>query len=212
MIAVKTFIFNPFQENTYVVHDDSQQCLIIDPGCHSLAEQEAITRFIADQQLTPIALINTHCHIDHILGVDYLKQHYSIPFRAHEAEKPLLLHASQQALFYGLDYEGSPEPDGFLKEGDTVEAGTARFVILHIPGHSPGSVALYSEAEKKAFVGDVLFQGSIGRTDLPGGDYETLISGIKEKLMILDPDTVVYSGHGPQTTIGHESNTNPFLN
>jgi len=212
MIEVKTFKFNAFQENTFVVYDESKQCLIIDAGCNSSAEQEEIIQFISDQNLTPVAVVNTHCHIDHILGVDYLKDHYSIPFKVHEGDMPLLLHAKQQALFYGLDYDGSPEPDSYLKEGDILEAGTARFKILHIPGHSQGSIVLYNEAGKKVFVGDVLFQGSIGRTDLPGGDYETLISGIKEKLLILDPDTVVYSGHGPHTTIGHESNTNPFLN
>ena len=212
MIAVKTFIFNSFQENTFVVYDESKQCLIIDAGCNSPAEQQEIIQYITDHKLNPVALINTHCHIDHLLGVGYLKDHFSIPFKAHEGDKFLLLHAEQQALFYGLEFDGSPEPDGYMKDGDILEAGTARFKILHIPGHSPGSVALYSESDKKVFVGDVLFHGSIGRTDLPGGDYNTLISGIKEKLLILDPETVVYSGHGPQTTIGHESSSNPFLN
>ena len=212
MIEVKTFIFNAFQENTFVVYDESKKCLIIDAGCNSPTEHEEIIQFITGQDLTPVALVNTHCHIDHLLGVDYLKKHYSVPFKTHEADKPLLVHAAQQALFYGLEFDGSPEVDGFLEDGDILEAGTASFKILHIPGHSPGSIALYSEPDWKVIVGDVLFRGSIGRTDLPGGDYDTLISGIKEKLLTLDPETVVFSGHGPNTTIGHESISNPFLN
>lgn len=211
MIEVKTFIFNAFQENTFVVYDTSKNCLIIDAGCNSAAERQEIIKFISENQLNPVALVNTHCHIDHILGVDYLKEHYSIPFKIHEADKPLLLHAAQQALFYGLEYEGLPEADEFLEEGDMLDAGMAGFKIFHVPGHSPGSIVLVSETSSHVFVGDVLFQGSIGRTDLPGGDYDTLISGIKEKLMTLPPETVVFPGHGPQTTIGLEKENNPFL-
>ena len=211
MLEVKTFVFNPFQENTYVIYDESRECLIVDAGCNSTEEKQELIRFIRDVHLTPVALINTHCHIDHILGVEYLKVHFSLPFKIHEADKPLLAHAEQQAVIFDLDFGGSPEADGFLRDGDIVEAGTVGLKILHIPGHSPGSIAMYNETGRMVFVGDVLFRGSIGRTDLPGGDYDTLISGIREKLLGLPPETIVYSGHGPPTTIEQEMYNNPFL-
>ena len=211
MITVKKFVFNPFLENTLVLYDESSECIIIDPGCESAAEREMIVSYIAENQLTPIKVVNTHCHIDHILGISFIAENYSVPVYIHRADLPLIERSMDQAEIFGLELSEAPAVTDFLEDGDPAGFGNSELRVLHVPGHSPGGIALYNGEQKFLIAGDVLFQGSIGRTDLPGGDYETLIRGIKEKLLILDEDTLVYSGHGPETTIGEEKNNNPFL-
>lgn len=211
MIHVKIFIFNPFRENTYIVWDDTGECIIIDPGCENAREQDELKSELGKNGLKPVKLINTHCHIDHILGNAFIKDAFSIPLIIHKLELPLLANSDQQAAFFGLESCKQVEPDSFIEEGDTIQFGESEFDVLHIPGHSPGGISLVNRKEKIAFTGDVLFQGSIGRSDLPGGDHNLLIKNIKEKLLLLDPDTIVYPGHGPATKIAIERNTNPFL-
>lgn len=211
MINIKILVFNPFCENTYIVSDETGECIIIDPGCESNREKEELRSEIVKSALKPVRLVNTHCHIDHILGNAFIKKTFSIPLLIHKLELPLLNSAPQQRIIFGLESDESAIPDLFTEEGDRINFGSSELEILHIPGHSPGSIALVNRQEKIAIVGDVLFQGSIGRSDLPGGDFDTLIKNIKEKLLVLSPDTIIYPGHGPSTNISTESRTNPFL-
>ena len=212
MITIKTFIFNPFQENTYLLYDESKECIIIDPGMNSTPEQDMLIKFIESNDLIPKAIVNTHCHIDHILGCCYVKEKYHIPFYIHRLEIPHLENAKQFGEFFGIEIKDPPIPDHYLDEKSVFNFGSSTLQLLHVPGHSEGSIAFYSKKDKLILTGDVLFYGSIGRTDLPGGDYNTLIKNINEKLMSLPKDVIVYPGHGPQTTIQNEYDTNPFLN
>lgn len=212
MLEVRTYVFNSFRVNTYIVSDITGECIIIDPGCENLEEREELISEINKYQLKPVKLINTHCHIDHILGNDFVKKTFSPKFLIHKLDQPLLLNSIEQGMFFGINATSSPLPDSFLNEGDRVKFGDSEFEILHIPGHSPGSIGLLNHDEKIMFTGDVLFQGGIGRTDLPGGDYHTLMNSIKEKILVHDPETVIYPGHGPETNIETEKNSNPFLN
>ncbi len=211
MINIKTFVFNAFQENTYLLSDSSGECIIIDAGCEEPSEKDELADYLEDNGLKPVKLVNTHCHIDHILGVAYLAKKYDLPFYFHESEKALFSHSQNQADMFGLSLELPLEPAGFLNDGEKISFGESILELIHISGHSPGGICFYDEAGKNLISGDVLFLESIGRTDLPGGDYDSLIGGIKEKLLGLDPDTVVYPGHGPTTTIGHEKESNSFL-
>jgi len=211
MIKIETFVFNAFQENTYLLSDPTGECIIIDAGCEQAAEREEFEGYLEDNALKPVKLVNTHCHVDHILGVAYLARKYELPFYFHVSEKALFAHSKNQADFFGLSLELPPEPAGFLNEGDTLNFGESSLELIHIPGHSPGGILIHDPVGKNLISGDVLFSDSIGRTDLPGGDYNALIGGIKGKLWGLDPDTVVYPGHGPTTTIGREKESNPFL-
>ena len=211
MINIETFIFNAFQENTYLLSDPSGECIIIDAGCEEPVEKEELAAYLEDHGLKPVKLVNTHCHVDHILGVAYLAKKYNLPFYFHAAEKALFAHSKNQADMFGLSLELPPEPAGFLNDGDQISFGESTLDVIHIPGHSPGGILIHDPAGKNLISGDVLFRDSIGRTDLPGGDYDSLIGGIKEKLFGLDPETVVYPGHGPTTTIGLEKESNPFL-
>jgi glyoxylase-like metal-dependent hydrolase (beta-lactamase superfamily II) len=211
MIHVKILVFNPFRENTYIVSDETGECIIVDPGCENKKENEQLRSEIISSGLKPVQILNTHCHIDHILGDAFVKGLFSIPLLIHKLEIPLLNSSSQQRMIFGLEEGLTPEPDAFIDEGDMIRFGNTELEVLHIPGHSPGSIALVCHKEKIAFVGDVLFQGSIGRTDLPGGSFDSLIQNIREKLLTLDPETVVYPGHGPATTISTEISSNPFL-
>ena len=213
MISIKIFVFNPFRENTYVAADDTGECIIIDPGCENSWEKEELRSELTKSRLKPVKLINTHCHIDHILGNTFIKKTFLIPLLIHKLELPLLNSAAGQGAFFGLETDKQPvEPDLYVKEGDRIKFGTSEFEVLHVPGHSPGSIVLVNRQEKIAIVGDVLFQGSIGRSDLPGGNSDILIKNIKEKLLVLDPDTIVYPGHGPATNVAAEQTDNPFLN
>ncbi|MBN2276025.1 MAG: MBL fold metallo-hydrolase [Bacteroidales bacterium] len=210
-MKIKTFIFNEFQVNTYVLSDETRECLIIDPGCNDSLHKSELREYILSESLKPTMLVNTHGHIDHIAGNRFVHDAFGILPAIHEQDRFLLGLAQHFADLFGFTTELSPEPAKILNEGDEICFGKTVLKVFHIPGHSPGSIVLYSEEEKMVIAGDVLFSGSVGRTDLPGGDHYTLIRGIREKLMTLPRETVVYPGHGPSTTIGEEYDTNPFL-
>ncbi len=209
-MKIKSFAFNAFQENTFVLFDDSSEALIVDAGCYTDNEINTVVQFLEANNLTPVKLINTHCHIDHIVGINALKKRYNIPFAASMEDNYLVENAIAQGAVFGFSLSEIPVIDENIKEGK-ITFGQSELQVFYVPGHSQGSLAYYSEKDNFVIVGDVLFNGSIGRTDLPKGDYETLITSINTKLMTLPPDTVVYPGHGPATTIGKEHDTNPFL-
>ncbi len=211
MIKVKSFIFNSFEENTYVLSDESGECVIIDPGCHLPDEEQELSSYITDNKLTPRYLLNTHCHIDHVLGNRFVFKTYGLKPVIHPQEKMVLASSGAVATMYGISMESSPEASEFLKEGDTVKFGNSRLEVLFTPGHSPGSITFYSEDQNFIISGDVLFERSIGRTDLPGGNHEVLLKSIAQKLLPLGDSVSVYCGHGPATTIGAERKHNPFL-
>ncbi|MCB0402754.1 MAG: MBL fold metallo-hydrolase [Flavobacteriales bacterium] len=211
MINVHHFTFNGFQENTYVLFDETKECIIIDPGCYSNEEQQDLAYFIQQNELKPVRLINTHCHIDHVLGNAYVASKYNIGLEMHAMDLPTLHATPEYGHLYGFHIEPSPEPTVLLQEGDHITFGNSQLEVLFTPGHSAGHITLVSQEERFIIAGDVLFYGSIGRTDLPGGDYNTLISSIKNKLLPLGDDFKVYSGHGPSTSVGFERENNPFL-
>jgi len=210
-MEVAVFTFNEFSENTYLLYDATKACIIVDPGCNSREEQALFSDFIESNGLTPVKLINTHCHIDHVLGNRYVFEKYGLELIAHQAEIPVLKAADISSKIYQINYDPSPEISSFLEEGEFVEFGETKLEVLFTPGHSPGSISFYHKESKQLIGGDVLFQGSIGRTDLPGGDFDTLISSIKNKIFPLGDEVIVYSGHGPSTTVGNEKKLNPFL-
>lgn len=210
MITVKPFVFNPFSENTYVVYDDTKEAVIIDPGCYEQQERKELDEFIKSNHLTVVLLINTHCHIDHVLGNDFVKENYNVPFLIHKNEESLLRSVKAYAPNYGFRAYKEALPDKFIDENDEVTWGKSELKVIFLPGHSPGHIGLYNPEQKILISGDVLFDGSIGRTDLPGGDLDTLIESIQQKLFILPDDVTVYSGHGNPTTIGKEKKSNPF--
>jgi hydroxyacylglutathione hydrolase len=212
MATVKRFVFNPFQENTYVLFDETCECVIIDPGMYDVDEENELKLFIKSEKLKPVILLNTHCHIDHIFGNRFVKDNFNIPFYAHRLEMDNLMNAPRFAPMFGVKMTASPEPDFFIDEKDSIQFGNTSLKILFTPGHSAGSISFFDESGSYVIAGDVLFQNSIGRTDLPGGDYDTLIKSIRTKLIPLGDNIIVYSGHGPETTTGEEKETNPFLN
>ena len=212
MINIHFFTFNGFQENTYILFDETKECIIIDPGCYSNEEEQELVKFISENNLTPVKLLNTHCHIDHVLGNSFVANKYSIDLEMHEKDLPTLHATPEYGHTFGFNMAKSPEPTTLLKEGDVVKFGSSELDVLFTPGHSAGHIVFISHEQKFIINGDVLFQGSIGRTDLPGGDHNTLIESIKTKLLTLDDDFEVYTGHGSKTTIGYERNHNPFLN
>lgn len=211
MIQIKQFTFNPFSENTYILYDETRECIIVDAGCYERHEEEELESFISSQKLKPVMLVNTHCHIDHVLGNNFVCMKYNLTPVLHKIEVQLLEAAPVYGAEWGIAMHPSPLPNKFLDEGDTVRFGNSELKIFFTPGHSPGSICLHNEEQKIIISGDVLFRESIGRTDLPGGDYATLIKSIKEKLFTLDDATTVFSGHGAQTTIGFEKKYNPFV-
>lgn len=211
-MIIKSIVFNDFQENTYILHDETKECIIIDCGCNSDQENNELDSYISNNLLKPVKLLNTHGHIDHILGNSFAKEKYKIQLYMHEADIIFVEEAFDYGGFFDLDMVEPPLPDSFLNDNDNISFGNSQLKIFHVPGHSPGSVAFYSNEEKFVIVGDVLFKGSIGRTDLPGGNYNTLITGIRTKLFTLDDNVVVYPGHGEKTNIGYEKRNNPFLN
>lgn len=210
MLQVRKFTFNPFMENTYVLYDETKNCVIIDPGCVEKEEENELTEFIQSNQLVVKQLINTHCHIDHVLGNAFVKRKFNVPLIIHPIEEPMLRAVKSYASNYGFFQYQDSTPDSFLNEGDQVIVGNQKLDVLFVPGHSPGHIALYDAATKILIGGDVLFENSIGRTDLPGGDYDTLINSIHQKFFTLPDDVTVYCGHGSETSIGFEKRTNPF--
>lgn len=212
MLFVKKLTYSPFAENTYLLYNQEKDCWIIDPGCYEQAEKEDLKAQINSLQLKPVALINTHCHVDHIFGNAYVHRQYGLLPIAPEKDLFLMHQAPAHARVYGLDgVEASPEPKTYLQDGTSLFLGEDEIKIIEVSGHTPGHVVLYCEKEKFLIGGDVLFDGSIGRTDLPGGNHEELLQNIQSKLYVLDEDTTVYSGHGPETSIGKEKRSNPFV-
>lgn len=210
MLIVKSFVFNPFQENTYVIHDETKACSIIDPGCYEKHEKQELVDYISANSLHVKSLLNTHCHIDHILGNFFVKERYKVELCINEIEEPYLQAAKAYASNYGFNQYEPAEPDVYLKEGEFITVGNQKLKIIFVPGHSPGHLAFYHEETKSLIAGDVLFYNSIGRFDLPGGNGDVLINSIQQELFALPDDVIVYPGHGPETTIGFEKRTNPF--
>jgi glyoxylase-like metal-dependent hydrolase (beta-lactamase superfamily II) len=210
-MEIGVFTFNDFSENTYVLSDDSGQCIIIDPGCNTLEEQKQLTSYIEAKKLTPVRLINTHCHIDHVLGNRYISETYKLDLEAHEGEISILESCVMVASMYHIPYNPSPMIAKKLLEGEKIAFGKTTLDIIFTPGHSPASISLYNSDNNVLVAGDVLFKRSIGRTDLPGGNFETLKASIQKKLYLLPDETVVFPGHGPSTTIGEEKAENQFV-
>ena len=211
MVYIQIFKFNPIQENTYVIYNDSGNALLIDAGCYFSAEQEMLKNFISEKKLTISQLINTHCHLDHVFGNKWVHDRYGVELFMHPDDEKVFESAPDSGLRFGLPFENYDGPLHYLHESDKVKLNNDEFLVLHTPGHSPGSICLYNEANNFIIAGDVLFKNSIGRTDIPLGYYETLIQSIKEKLLALPDNTTVYPGHGSITTIGEERLNNPFL-
>ena len=226
MLAVKSFVFSPVQENTYVLTGQKDACWIIDPGCYFGNERHALEEYVLEEGLRPVRLLNTHCHLDHVFGNKFVHDRWGLTLELHEKERPLLEAAPEYGLAWGLPFENYRGELMDLSEGQILswdEESVAEPVVgllppvtddlkvLFLPGHSPGSVGFYCESQGFIIGGDVLFRESIGRTDLPGGDHETLLRSIREQLWTLPDDTVVYPGHGEPTTIGWEKRHNPFL-
>ncbi len=211
MLKIDTFTFNPFSENTYLLSDDSGECVIVDPGCYTAEEKEELSRSIEEKSLKPVKILLTHAHIDHILGNNYLAGKYNIPIVMNALEIDLLQSAKVYGEMWGIIVEPSPAPELFLKEGDIFSFGHTKLEVIFTPGHSPGSFSYFDRSTNQLLAGDVLFQESIGRTDLPGGSFPELERSIQDKLYLLPENAIVYPGHGPTTTIGHEKKANPFV-
>jgi glyoxylase-like metal-dependent hydrolase (beta-lactamase superfamily II) len=211
MIKIETFTFNPLQENTYLLSNEKGDAIIIDPGCYFTAEEETLFNHIMRAGYTPVQLINTHCHLDHVFGNKQAAKKYNLELYIHPNEEKVLQVAPLYGAEYGLAFSNYIGPLHFLQHNDHIYLGTDALRVILVPGHSPGSICFYNEAQHFLIGGDVLFYESIGRTDLPYGNHEQLLNGIKEELFILPDDTIVHSGHGPTTTIGHEKKYNPFL-
>lgn len=212
MTEIASFTFNPFQENTYIIYEAGGECIIIDPGCYQPEEKATLIDFIQKKELTPVRLLNTHCHIDHVFGNRFVADTYGLGLEIPAGELMVLNAVPQIAQMYGLPYpEPSPVPTRFIAEGEIIEFGSTQLKTLLTPGHSPASMSFYCEAAQFLIAGDVLFDGSIGRTDLPGGDMDTLLESIRTQFLVLPDEVVVYPGHMSSTTIGKERRTNPFL-
>ncbi len=204
-------VFSPIDVNTYILAGESGECAIIDCGCYDRNEFSKLTEFISGKKLKPVLLLNTHCHLDHIFGNRFIHEEYSLSPLCHREDEYNRETAVNQSAFFGLSMESPPAPSGFLTDGQKVSFGETELTALHVPGHTRGSLAFYSPKDSAVFTGDALFAGSIGRTDLPGGNYETLIKSIRTKLFTLPAETVVYPGHGDQTSIKTEISSNPYF-
>lgn len=213
MLKIAKFVFNMFGVNTYIVYDeDSREAIVVDPGMIDERERKALDDFITGNNLIVTGIVNTHLHLDHSFGIDHVKTLYSTKVMGGSADAPLGASVPKQSASFGLPNIGSPVTiDISLENGDKVRLGKNELHVLAVPGHSPGSIALYSPEQKFVIVGDVLFKHSIGRTDLPGGDFHTLVDSIRRRLLTLPDDVVVYSGHGEPTTIGQERMQNPYI-
>lgn len=208
---IQKFTFNPFQVNTYIIYDDTKNCIIIDPGCFGADEQNELLGFLTLNSLKPIEIINTHFHIDHVLGNEFVKNQFAIRARSHQDGEMIRENMGYYAAMLGVDVSGIQKPDDFIDENTTIVWGSSSLEVIYTPGHAAGSICLYSEQDSFVITGDVLFDASIGRTDLPTGDFDTLRNSILQKLFTLPDKTVVYPGHGPSTTIGKEKISNPFI-
>jgi hydroxyacylglutathione hydrolase len=211
MANVQFFENNPYQENTYILYDETGECAIIDPGMYTAAEQNAVVNFISNNNLKPVLLLNTHCHIDHVLGNKFVFDNYGLKPQFNKGELEVIEAVVAYAPMMGIRYDVSPLPDNYLPETGSVKFGNTELSLIFAPGHSPAHLCFYDKANNLIIGGDVLFYNSIGRTDLPGGNFVQLVENIEQKLFTLPDDTIVYPGHGPKTTIGFEKQTNPFL-
>jgi glyoxylase-like metal-dependent hydrolase (beta-lactamase superfamily II) len=212
MFIIKKFEFSPIQENTYLLYNEQKNCIIIDPGCYDDMEKSILSDFITENDLKAVLLLNTHCHLDHVFGNKYVFDTYQLMPHIHPLEKELLAYAPVSGLMYNLPFDNYEGEVNFLEEGQTIKLDEDELIVLFTPGHSPGSVSFYCNKQQFVISGDVLFKNSVGRTDLPGGNYEILIQSIKNQLLVLPSETKVYSGHGMMTTIGEESVFNSFIN
>ena len=212
MLKLKSFVFSPIQENTYLLYNEFNDCMIIDPGCYFSEEKDELKDFITQSNFKPQMLLNTHCHLDHVFGNKFVAETWGLTLNLHEQEKKLLDYAPTSGLMYNMPFDNYAGDYIYLKEGDIITLGEDELAVIEAPGHSPGHICFYCAKQNFIISGDVLFNRSIGRTDLPGGNHQTLLKNIREKLFVLPDETVVYSGHGPETTIGEEKKYNPFLN
>ena len=210
-MEIYKLVFSPIEVNTYILADQSNDCAIIDCGCYDRLEFDELAGFIENKKLNPVLLLNTHCHLDHIFGNRYMLEKYGLKTLSGKEDEINRKKAVQHAALFGLSITEPPEPGGFIADGQKITFGSNELTALFVPGHSPGSIAFYSEKNGCVFTGDALFAGSIGRTDLEGGDYDTLMYSIRNRLFVLPPSTVVYPGHGNRTTIEKESMSNPFF-
>ena len=211
MLSVQMFTFNPVAENTYVVYNENKECAIIDPGCYFDEEKESLAGFIKNKKLVPKLLLNTHCHLDHVFGNKFIAEKFGLSLHIHPLEKKLLDYAPASGLMYNLPFDNYTGEIIYIDIDKPIFIGNDELQVFHTPGHSPGSVCFYSSGNNFIISGDVLFKGSIGRSDLPGGDHDKLIKSIREKLLVLPGETMAYSGHGEATTIEEERESNPFL-
>ena len=211
MLKIKVFTFSPVQENTYILYNEQNKAIIIDPGCYFTAEQETLKNFINDTQLEPVRLLNTHCHLDHIFGNKWVYDTWGLELYIHPGEEPMLKLAPLSGEKWGLPFDNYNGPLHFLNAGDTVILGDDILSVILAPGHSPASICFYCEKQHILIGGDVLFRESIGRSDLPGGNHEILLKSIREQLFVLPDEVQVFPGHGSSTTIGHEKDHNPYL-
>lgn len=212
-MKIAKFGFSLFGINTYVVWDTATgKCAIIDPGMINRREQDALKNFIEKNSLSVEHIINTHLHIDHAIGVSFVKKTYDAPVSAHKDDKPLGNNLAGQARMFGIEEDVTDMvADRYVEDGDIIKIGDSELKVIHVPGHSPGSIALYDSKDGFLIAGDIIFSGSIGRTDLPGGNTRQLLDGIRSKIFTLPDSTVIYPGHGPATTVGEEKRTNPFF-
>ncbi len=211
MIKIEKFVVNPLGENSLVVSDETGECIFIDPGFFYDEEKDEIRTYITENKLNPVKITNTHCHFDHIMGVEFIREEYGIALHAHADDAFWIEKVQEQANRFGFEVKPVNPIDAYLTENDKIKFGNTELDVIHVPGHTPGHVVFYNKEAEVLIAGDVLFYGSIGRTDLPGGNHNDLISNIKNKLFPLPDTTKVYCGHGPETTIGFEKSTNPFL-
>lgn len=211
MLYLKTFCFNPFQQNTYVLYDDKGEAFIIDPGNSSNTEDQLLKSFLEEKDLKLTRLLLTHAHIDHVLGNKFINDTYGLLPELNDNDLFFIERMKETADMYGVNCEQSPFPEKSINHGDIIKLGQYTIDCIFTPGHSPGSISFYCKEAKLLISGDVLFYGSIGRTDLPMGDHETLLNSIREKLFVLPEDVKVFSGHGQSTTIGFEKKNNPFF-
>ncbi|MBW7867163.1 MAG: MBL fold metallo-hydrolase [Brumimicrobium sp.] len=211
-MRIVKFIFNPIQENTYIVFDEQKNAVIIDPGCYFQEERDLLRNYISENQLNICAILNTHAHLDHVMGNAFMKREFGVDLYLHQADLPTLAMGEKSAQLYGMyQFEPSPLPDKYLEDKQKLQFGDMEFEVIFGPGHSPGHVAFYSSKDKLVINGDILFKGSYGRVDLPGGNFDVLKHTITQRMFLLPDDTVVYSGHGTETTIGDERMSNPIL-
>lgn len=212
MLQINSFVFNPFSENTYIIYDETLECIIIDPGCSTPEEENQLFGFIDSHGLKPLLAINTHGHVDHVMGNAAVKQHYGIKVAAHVEVKKDFIRAKRQAPFFGMTWKnGDDLPDQYLEDDEVIHVGNSTLEVICTPGHAQGSISLYAVMEGWVFTGDALFCRSIGRTDFPGGNYQTLCESIRSRLFTLPGDTTVWPGHGENTTIADEKDFNYYV-